>query len=210
MNPSPQTLVLASNNAGKLKEFTALLTPLGYQLAPQKAFQVSEIEEPHPSFVENALAKARHASEMTGLPALADDSGLSVPALAGQPGVHSARYAAMYQAGQGDADNNQYLLQQMQGIDNRRACFVAVLALVRHAQDPLPLIAQGLWWGEIAHEPRGDRGFGYDPLFWLPEQACTVAELSEEEKNRHSHRGQALKQLLTQLSCQPITDSIAS
>lgn len=203
--PFTQTLVLASNNPGKLKEFNALLQPLGYQIQPQKAYAVDEVEEPHPSFVENALAKARQASRVTGLPALADDSGLSVPALEGRPGVHSARFAALNQAGQGDAANNSYLLELMADQADRRACFVAVLVLLRHADDPLPLIAQGLWWGEIALQPQGNHGFGYDPLFWLPDLGCTAAQLDATQKNKISHRALALKQLLQQLSAQPLS-----
>ncbi|CAB1370617.1 RdgB/HAM1 family non-canonical purine NTP pyrophosphatase [Denitratisoma oestradiolicum] len=186
-------LVLASNNAGKLKEFARLLAPLGIEVLPQSAFNVSEAEEPHPSFVENAIAKARHCARATGLPALADDSGLCVEALGGAPGVKSARYAGEPKS---DARNNQKLLETLAGQTNRRAHFTCVLALVRHAEDPQPLIAEGEWQGEILAAPRGAEGFGYDPLFLVPELDLTAAELGQEEKNARSHRGQAVAKLL--------------
>lgn len=172
------TIVLASGNAGKLREFNQLFTPLGYELKPQREWDVPEAEELHLSFVENALLKARHASQATGLPALADDSGLSVNALNGLPGVHSARFAQRYGQGQGDSANNHLLLEKMRDIQDRTACFVAALVLVRYPTDPLPLIAQGIWWGEITQQPKGANGFGYDPLFWLPKLQCTAAQLS--------------------------------
>ncbi|PKO83412.1 MAG: non-canonical purine NTP pyrophosphatase, RdgB/HAM1 family [Betaproteobacteria bacterium HGW-Betaproteobacteria-11] len=195
-----QKLVLASNNAGKLAEFGALLAPRGFELLPQSAFGIAEAEEPHPTFVENALAKARHAARLTGLPALADDSGLVVPALGGAPGVHSARYAGEPKA---DARNNEKLLAGLLAIADRRAHYVAVLVLMRSALDPQPLIAEGCWQGEIARAARGAGGFGYDPLFWLPALGKTAAELSTEEKNRRSHRGQALARLLERLQADP-------
>lgn len=189
-------LVLASNNAGKLKEFAQLLAPLGIEVLPQSAFQVGEAEEPHVTFIENALAKARHCSRLTGLPALADDSGLCVEALGGAPGVKSARYAGEPKS---DARNNQKLVADLAGFADRRAHFTCVLVLVRHADDPQPLIAEGEWHGEISDTPRGAEGFGYDPLFFLPDLGQSAAELSHEEKNTRSHRGQAVQKLLTRL-----------
>lgn len=192
-------LVLASNNAGKLKEFAGLLAPYGVEVLPQAALQISEAEEPYPTFVENALAKARHASRASGLPALADDSGLCVQSLDGAPGVYSARYAQRAGGEKSDAANNAHLLAQLAGQPDRRACYVAVLALVRHAEDPLPLIAQGIWQGTMAEEPRGTHGFGYDPLFFLAGEGCTAAELVPARKNQISHRALAWQQLLLQM-----------
>lgn len=189
-------LVLASNNAGKLREFAQLLAPLAFEVVPQAALAIPEAEEPHATFIENALAKARHASRLSGLPALADDSGLCVTALAGAPGVHSARYGG---APKSDARNNERLLATLQGQTDRRAHYVCVLVLVRHADDPQPLLAQGTWHGEILTAARGDGGFGYDPLFLVQGHTCTAAELPATEKNRVSHRGQAMAQLLEQL-----------
>ena len=189
-------LVLASNNAGKLREFVQLFAPLGIELVPQSAFNVSEAEEPHVTFIENALAKARHCALATGLPALADDSGLCVSALNGAPGVISARYAGEPKS---DARNSEKLLSELQGKTDRRAHYVCVLALCRYPDDPQPLIAEGELHGEILAAPRGDGGFGYDPLFFLPGHACTAAELDAEEKNRISHRGIALHSLLQRL-----------
>jgi len=189
-------LVLASNNPGKLREFGQLLTPLGFELLPQGAFNVPEADEPHVSFVENAMAKARHAARLTGLPALADDSGLCVSALNGAPGVRSARYGGEPKS---DERNNQQLLSDLSGKPDRRARYVAVLVLLRHADDPQPLIGEGEWHGEIIDHPRGAAGFGYDPYFFIPELGLTAAELSADEKNRRSHRGKALSLLLEQL-----------
>lgn len=189
-------LVLASGNAGKLKELSALLAPLGIEVLPQSAFNVSEAEEPHPSFVENALAKARHASRATGLPALADDSGLCVDVLGGAPGVLSARFAGEPKS---DERNNALLLERLAGQTDRRARFYCALALVRHADDPLPLIACGEWHGEILPAPRGKGGFGYDPLFLVSELEQTAAEIPHELKNVLSHRGSAFRQLLDKL-----------
>ncbi len=188
-------LVLASGNRGKIREIQALLAPHGVRVLPQTAFAVPEIEETAPTFVENALLKARNAARHSGLPALADDSGLEVDALAGAPGVYSARYAG---PGADDRLNNAKLLETLEGFEGeeRRARFRCVLVFLRHSYDPSPLIAEGTWEGLIATEPRGKGGFGYDPLFYLPELGRTAAELPPEEKNRLSHRGQALRQLL--------------
>jgi XTP/dITP diphosphohydrolase len=191
-----QKLVLASNNAGKLREFAELLAPLDFQLAPQADFAVPEADEPHATFIENALAKARHAARLTGLPALADDSGLVVPALGGEPGVHSARYAG---EPKDDQRNNRKLVAALANATDRRAHYVAVLVLVRHADDPQPLVGEGEWHGEIIATPRGDGGFGYDPHFLISDLRRTAAELDAAEKNRRSHRGQALAQLIAKL-----------
>lgn len=190
-------LVIASNNPGKLREFERLLAPLGIEVLTQAQLGISEAEEPHCTFVENALAKARHVSRASGLPALADDSGICVEALGGAPGVQSARYAG--DNPKSDRRNNDKLLQDMQGVTDRRAHYYCVLVLVRHADDPQPIIAEGEWHGEIAHEERGDGGFGYDPMFWLPEQGKMSAELSHDEKAQLSHRAKALKVLLEKL-----------
>ncbi len=187
-------LVIASNNAGKLREFQRMLSPLGIEVLTQAQLGISEAEEPHCTFVENALAKARHVSRASGLPALADDSGICVEALGGAPGVISARYAG--DNPKSDARNNEKLLQDMQGVADRRAHYYCVLVLVRHADDPQPLIAEGEWQGEIFHEERGEGGFGYDPMFWLPEFGKTAAELSHEEKAKISHRAKALQVLM--------------
>ncbi len=189
-------LVLASNNPGKLKEFAQLLAPFDFELLAQSAFAVTEAEEPHPTFIENALAKARHASAATGLPALADDSGLCVAALGGAPGVLSARYGGEPKS---DARNNTRLLGALDGHTDRRAHYVCVLVLLAHAEDPQPLIAEGEWHGEILRAPRGNGGFGYDPLFLVPQLGLSAAELAEEQKNTLSHRGQAMAQLLARL-----------
>jgi len=190
-------LVIASNNPGKLREFQHILAPLGIEVLTQSQLGISEAEEPHCTFVENALTKARHVSAASGLPALADDSGICVAALGGAPGVISARYAG--DNPKSDQRNNERLLREMQNVSDRRAHYYCVLVLVRHAEDPQPLIAEGEWQGEIAHEARGDGGFGYDPLFWLPQYNKTAAELSHDEKARISHRAQALKVLLEKL-----------
>ena len=194
-------IVLASNNSGKLNEFASLfrLCGLDLELIPQGQLGVSEAEEPFHTFVENALAKARHASAVTGLPAMADDSGLCVTALGGAPGVQSARYAALHGAGQGDEANNALLLQKMAHESTRQACFVSVLVYVSHPDDPRPLIAEGVWWGEIAQQLAGENGFGYDPLFFVPSLNLHAAQLSPEQKNELSHRGQALRVLADQL-----------
>ena len=190
-------LVIASNNPGKLREFEKMLAPLGIEVLTQAQLGISEAEEPHCTFVENALAKARHVSRESGLPALADDSGICVEALGGAPGVLSARYAG--DNPKSDRRNNDKLLQDMQSVTDRRAHYYCVLVLVRHADDPQPIIAEGEWWGEIAHEERGDGGFGYDPMFWLPELGKMSAELTHDEKAQISHRAKALKGLLEKL-----------
>jgi XTP/dITP diphosphohydrolase len=189
-------IVLASNNAGKLREFQALLAPLGWTVIPQAELGVPEADEPFCSFLENALAKARHASQITGLPALADDSGLCVSALQGAPGVHSARFAG---APKSDARNNALLIEKLAGEADRRAHYVCVLVLVRYAEDPQPLIAEGEWHGQIIDQPRGAGGFGYDPYFLLPEMEQTAAELDATLKNTLSHRGKASRLLIERL-----------
>jgi len=193
-------LVLASNNAGKLREFSALLAPLDWDVKPQSHWNVPEVAEPHPSFVENALVKARHAAQHTGLPALADDSGICAPALGGAPGVHSARFAALTDGlPKSDERNNARLVELLREQSDRRLYYVCVLVFLRHANDPQPLIAQANWWGELALQPSGAGGFGYDPYFYLPALGCTAAELESVHKNKISHRGQALQILLEQL-----------
>lgn len=193
-------LVIASNNPGKLREIGAILAPLSIDVVAQGALGVDEAEEPHVTFVENALAKARHASLATGLPALADDSGVCVRTLGGAPGVRSARYADAVPAGADretqDRQNNEKLLHALQGKADRHAHYCCVIVLVRHADDPQPLIAEAEWHGEILEAPRGAGGFGYDPLFYLPDLGKTGAELTPVEKNRVSHRGRALAALV--------------
>lgn len=189
-------LVLASNNTKKLKELDAILAPLGWELIPQGQLGISEAEEPHVTFVENALAKARHAARASGLPALADDSGLCVDALGGAPGVQSARYGGEPRS---DARNNAKLLRELVDKECRSARFVAVIVFIDHADDPRPIIAEGEWPGEILPAPRGDDGFGYDPLFHVRELDKSAAELEAAEKNRRSHRGQALARLVERL-----------
>jgi len=191
-----QRLILASNNAGKLKEFAQLLGPIGFELHPQGEFDVPEAEEPFGTFVENALAKARHASRLTGLPALADDSGVCVNALGGAPGVYSARYAGEPKS---DARNNQKLVGDLAALGDKSAYYYCVLVYVRHPDDPQPVIADGRWNGEIIASPRGENGFGYDPYFLIPSLGKTTAELAPEEKNALSHRGQALRALVEKL-----------
>lgn len=190
-------LVLASNNAGKLREFQHMLAPLGIEVLTQAQLGIAEAEEPHLTFVENALAKARHVSRLSGLPALADDSGICVAALQGAPGVFSARYAGLPSS---DGRNNDKLLNEMQGVADRRAHYYCVLVLMQHAADPQPIISEGEWHGEIAQEARGEGGFGYDPLFWLPELGRMSAELSRDEKHAISHRGKAMTVLLEKLN----------
>jgi XTP/dITP diphosphohydrolase len=188
-----QKLVIASNNPGKLREIGHLLEPLGIEVLPQSAFNVAEADEPHCTFVENALAKARHASRCTGLPALADDSGICADALHGEPGIHSARYAGEPKS---DERNNQKLVEALTNQSNRNAHYYCVIVLVRHADDPQPIIADGTWHGEIILQPRGSDGFGYDPYFYLPQLGKTSAELPLEQKNQISHRSKALARLV--------------
>lgn len=192
-------LVLASGNRGKLREFDAMLRPLGFDLVAQSELGVPEAPEPHHTFVENALAKARHAAAVTGLPSLADDSGICVRALGGMPGVRSARYAALAGGEHSDEANNARLLADLAGCADRHASYVCVLVMVRHALDPMPLISEAVWHGEVILTARGSGGFGYDPFFWLPDERCTAAELSPERKNQISHRGLALRQLVGRL-----------
>lgn len=193
------SLILASNNAGKLRELNALLAPLAITLKTQRELAIPDAEETGLSFVENAIIKARHAARLSGLPALADDSGLEVDALNGAPGIYSARFAG---PGASDAANNERLLQQLAGVPEaqRTARYQCVLVLMRHAADPTPLICQASWQGLILSAPRGEGGFGYDPLFWLDEHGCSAAELEATLKNQLSHRAQALRQLRQQLA----------
>ena len=197
-------LVLASSNPGKLREIEALLAPLGVDVVPQSQLGIGDAEEPHATFVENALAKARHASRKSRLPALADDSGICASALGGEPGVHSARFAAdgapagVDRAGM-DARNNAKLVRLLAEHPDRRAHYVCVVVLVRHADDPEPLIGEGRWSGEIVEAPRGEHGFGYDPHFWLRDLGRTAAELDPAQKNLISHRGKALRRLIARL-----------
>ena len=193
-------LVLASNNAKKMKELNALLSPLGFELIAQGALGIPEAEEPFGTFVENALAKARHAARLSGLPALADDSGLCVSALGGAPGVFSARYAGEPKS---DARNNEKLLADLAGQADRRAHFCCLLVYVRHADDPQPIIAEGEWHGEILAAPKGADGFGYDPLFYVPTLLQTAAEMDAATKNALSHRGQAMQRLIERLQSHP-------
>jgi XTP/dITP diphosphohydrolase len=193
-------VVIASNNPGKLRELAALLEPLGIEAVPQSQYAVTEAAEPHFTFLENALAKARHASNMTGLPALADDSGLCVPALFGEPGVHSACYAGKEGDRETrDARNNAKLVEQLRAAGDRAAFYYCVLVLLRNPDDPTPVVADGTWHGEIVLEPRGNNGFGYDPQFRTRERGLTAAELTAAEKNRVSHRGKALAALAARL-----------
>lgn len=192
-------VVLASGNPGKLKEFSAILATADISMVPQSELGVPDAEEPHVTFVENALAKARHASRLTGLPALADDSGLCVNVLGGAPGVYSARFAQRAGGQKSDAANNLHLTALLQGQNDRSASYVAVLVYVNAADDPRPIIAEGTWNGQIIDAPRGNQGFGYDPHFYLPELGKTVAELAPADKNALSHRAQALKHLVQAL-----------
>ena len=188
-------LVIASNNQGKLREIQALLAPLNIEVVAQSAFNIAEAAEPHCTFIENALAKARHASVATGLPALADDSGLCVAALQGAPGVHSAYFCGE----KDDAKNNAYLLETLKNSNHRAAYYYCALVLVREPNDPQPIIAEGVWAGEILSAPRGTNGFGYDPLFLDINLGKTGAELDAATKNKISHRGQALQQLMIKI-----------
>lgn len=194
-----QKIVLASNNQGKLKEFHQLLAPLGLSVHSQAEFNVPDSPEPYFTFLENALCKARHAAKLTGLPSLADDSGICVPALGGAPGVFSARYAGEPKS---DDRNNQKLVQELQGFDDRSAYYYCVLVFVRSENDPQPVIADGRWNGVIVDRPAGEGGFGYDPYFFLPEFGKTAAQLTSIEKNGISHRAQALQALIQKLTQQ--------
>ncbi|MFC0348385.1 RdgB/HAM1 family non-canonical purine NTP pyrophosphatase [Undibacterium danionis] len=189
-------IVLASNNAGKLKEFGQILLPLGIELLPQAKLNIPDAPEPFFTFVENALTKARHASRLSGLPAIADDSGICVNALGGAPGVYSARYAGEPKS---DDNNNRKLVDALRGIEDRFAYYYCVLVYVRSEHDPQPVIADGRWQGQIIDQARGSEGFGYDPYFYLPEFDKTVAELDSAQKNSLSHRAQALQELLKKL-----------
>ncbi len=189
-------IVLASNNPGKLAELQALLAPLGVHLLHQAELGIPEAEEPFRTFVENALAKARHASRLSGLPALADDAGLCVDAFGGLPGVDTASYAVQFGFAKGDDNNVKALLEQMAGMDNRRAALVSTLVAVRSADDPEPLIASGRVSGEIGREPVGGNGFGFDPVMFLPEFGQTFAQLPVDVKNANSHRGKAARQMI--------------
>jgi XTP/dITP diphosphohydrolase len=191
-----QKLVLASNNADKVREFQELLASFHFQVIPQGELDIPAAEEPHHTFIENALAKARHASAVSGLPALADDSGVCAHALDSAPGVHSARYAGV---DSDNAANNQKLIAALQGKVDRGAHYVCALVMVNSANDPEPIIVQTRWYGQIIDEAKGGNGFGYDPYFFLPELGKTVAELAPSEKNQISHRGQALRELISQL-----------
>ena len=189
-------LVIATGNAKKLKEFERLLAPLGIEVIPQSAFNVPESPEPHCTFLENALVKARNAARHTGLPSLADDSGICVHALAGNPGVNSAYYAGQQKS---DADNNARLIADLRGVEDRSAHYTAVLALVLNQSDPEPIIAEGRWYGEIIDVPRGSGGFGYDPYFLDVELGMTGAEMPLDQKGARSHRGKALAKLLAEM-----------
>lgn len=199
-------LVLASSNPGKLREFNALLEPAGIKVLPQSTFSIPDADEPHGTFIENALAKARHASRLSRLPAMADDSGICVKALDGAPGVRSARFAAPESAASPvperalqDRLNNEKLVALLSGQPDRRAHYYCVIVLVRHADDPEPLVADGAWHGEIIDSPRGANGFGYDPYFLLPDLGLTAAELDPARKNAISHRGKAMRRLLARI-----------
>ena len=189
-----KSIVLASGNQGKLREFAQILAQFHFEIVPQSQFKVSEVPETGLSFVENALIKARNAAQQTGLPAMSDDSGIEIDALEGAPGIYSARFAGENAT---DEDNNRLLLDKLQGLtdEQRTARYHCVIVYMHHANDPMPLICQGTWDGRILFEPRGNQGFGYDPLFYVPTHQCASAELSPEVKNQLSHRGQALRAL---------------
>lgn len=197
-------VVIASNNQGKLREIGRILEPLAFEAVPQAALGVPEVAEPFGTFIENALIKARHASAHTGLAALADDSGICVDALGGAPGVYSARYAGHPSS---DARNNARLLAELEPFSDRRAHYYCVIIFLQHAEDPEPVIAEGAWYGEILREYRGSGGFGYDPLFLVPELGKTGAEIPLDEKNKISHRGQALEALRMKLTQRGLIDS---
>ncbi|MES9905859.1 MAG: XTP/dITP diphosphatase [Sedimenticola sp.] len=198
-NHHGEQIVLASNNAGKVREINQLLAGLKIEVLPQKEFDIPDADETGLTFVENAILKARHAAALSGLPAIADDSGIEVDALQGAPGIYSARYGG---PGCNDQDNNAKLLQALENVPEaeRSARFQCVMVYMRHQADPTPIICQGTWEGRILTTPQGDNGFGYDPLFLVPDEGCTSAELSAEQKNRLSHRGQALRKLMATLA----------
>ncbi|MCW8106934.1 RdgB/HAM1 family non-canonical purine NTP pyrophosphatase [Alteromonas ponticola] len=192
----PKKIVLASGNKGKLREFETLFSELGIEIVSQGALGVSEVEETGTTFIENAIIKARHAAKETGLPAIADDSGIVVDALDGAPGIYSARFAGQ---GASDQDNIDLLLDRLKGQVNRKAYFFCMLVMMRHGDDPVPVISQGEWHGTITHTQEGTAGFGYDPVFYVNEFQCTAAQLDKMQKNQISHRGQALGGLMTQM-----------
>ncbi len=198
MSEHKKTIVLASGNPGKLREFAQILASFNFEVVPQSQFDVPDVPETGLSFVENALIKARHAAQCTGLPAMSDDSGIEVDALSGAPGIYSARFAGV---GASDDDNNRLLLEKLKGVSDaqRTARYHCVIVYMQHANDPMPLICQGSWEGVILYEPRGEYGFGYDPFFYVPTHDCTSAELSPDVKNQLSHRGQALRALQCEL-----------
>ena len=198
-----EQLVLASSNPGKIRELEDMLRPLGIRIEPQSRLGIPDVEEPHGTFIENALAKARHAARRSKLPALADDSGICVNALGGEPGVHSARYASDEAAASSreeqDRRNNEKLIRTLREKEDWRAHYYCVVVLMRHGEDPQPLIAEGTWRGEIIEHPRGENGFGYDPYFLVPDLHKTAAQLEPELKNLISHRGKALRRLIARL-----------
>ncbi|WP_251358747.1 RdgB/HAM1 family non-canonical purine NTP pyrophosphatase [Kangiella sp. TOML190] len=198
-----QKIVLASSNAKKVKELTELLAPFNHQIIPQTELGVADVPETGTTFVENAIIKARHAAEVTGLPAIADDSGIEVDFLKGQPGIYSARFATMHgiKTDNPDQANNDLLVEKLKGVaaEKRTGRYQCILVFMRHAQDPTPLICHGSWQGRILEAEIGSGGFGYDPLFWCPEHQCASAELTPEEKANISHRGKALRELMAQL-----------
>ena len=202
MNDSDKRVVLASGNKGKLREINQLLHGLHITAVPQTQLGVTDVEETGLTFVENAIIKARHAAQLTGLPAIADDSGIEVDALQGAPGIYSARFAGV---GASDADNVRLLLEKLHDVpeEQRSARFQCLMVYMRHAKDPTPIICQGTWEGRILNEPVGENGFGYDPVFYVPEETCSAAQLSSDVKNRLSHRGQALRELLDALQNLP-------
>jgi XTP/dITP diphosphohydrolase len=199
-NSPVNKIVIASNNPGKLREFADLLAPFDFSAIPQSELGIREAEEPHATFLENALAKARHAARASGLPALADDSGLCVPALGGAPGVLSARYAGEPKS---DARNNQKLIAELQGVADRRAFYYCSLVLMRHADDPMPLVAEADWQGSIVDEPQGDGGFGYNPHFFVPEHGLTAGQINDQQRYALSHRAKAMRLLAARLKSAP-------
>ena len=194
--PFPEKIVLATGNAGKVAEFTSMLAPFDCEIVAQKSLGVGDVPETGTTFVENAIIKARHAAKQTGLPAIADDSGLVVDALGGAPGIYSARYSGDEAS---DASNIQKLLAELHGQQNRTAHFFCTLVFIRHVNDPVPLISQGRWDGTILHNLSGEGGFGYDPVFYVPALGTSAAQMTKEQKNRVNHRGSALKMLMADL-----------